>query len=231
MMRLILLPLLAPVFHVMSMIDQSLQGSGKKKTGKRAEKKDTTRAEKAEQPADEVVVEVQAAEKPAEAPKAKKKAEAAKAEEPKKNTRAKKADQPAEQPKEEVKAEAAKAEVLTEPIPAETADKPVEEIKADVQADAPKAEELTVAEEPEEKQPAGKAKVEEGEIFQKVENAVKEPGSRPEIYVQSPSGGNITLDEIARKLPEGTETVFVRPDQNTLWWSKGEENGSVEIWK
>ena len=29
---------------------------------------------------------------------------------------------------------------------------------------------------------------------------------------------------------EDTETVFVRVDQNKLWWIKGEETGSVDIW-
>lgn len=43
-------------------------------------------------------------------------------------------------------------------------------------------------------------------------------------------GGNITDAEIAAKLPKGTETVFVRVDQNKLWWIKGEETGSVDIW-
>ena len=32
------------------------------------------------------------------------------------------------------------------------------------------------------------------------------------------------------KSMEDTETVFVRVDQNKLWWIKGEETGSVDIW-
>ena len=54
---------------------------------------------------------------------------------------------------------------------------------------------------------------------------------RPVIYVQSPLGGNITPEEIAAKMPEGAEAVFVRVDQNKLWWIRGEETGSVEIWE
>ncbi len=71
-----------------------------------------------------------------------------------------------------------------------------------------------------------------------VENAEKEikasekkaKAARLEIIVQSPMGGNITADEIAAKLPEGAEVVFVRVDQNKLWWIRGEETGSVDIW-
>ena len=51
-----------------------------------------------------------------------------------------------------------------------------------------------------------------------------------EIIVQSPMGGNITAEEIAAKIPAGAETVFVRVDQNKLWWIKGEEAGNVDIW-
>ena len=51
------------------------------------------------------------------------------------------------------------------------------------------------------------------------------------IIVQSPMGGNITAEEIAAKVPAGAESVFVRVDQNKLWWIKGEETGSVDIWE
>ena len=35
---------------------------------------------------------------------------------------------------------------------------------------------------------------------------------------------------VAVKLPEGVDCVFVRVDQNKLWWIRGEETGSVDIW-
>ena len=68
------------------------------------------------------------------------------------------------------------------------------------------------------------------ETVQKVEAAAKKPAGKLEIIVQSPLGGNITAEEIAAKLPKGAETVFVRVDQNKLWWIKGDETGSVDIW-
>lgn len=64
----------------------------------------------------------------------------------------------------------------------------------------------------------------------KADAAAKKSTSKLEIIVQSPMGGNISDAEIAAKLPKGTETVFVRVDQNKLWWIKGEETGSVDIW-
>ncbi len=58
----------------------------------------------------------------------------------------------------------------------------------------------------------------------------KAKAAKLEIIVQAPMGGNITAEEIAAKLPEGAEAVFVRVDQNKLWWVRGEETGSVDIW-
>ncbi len=51
-----------------------------------------------------------------------------------------------------------------------------------------------------------------------------------EIIIQSPMGGEITTEQIAEKLPDGADCVFVRVDQNKLWWIRGEETGNVDIW-
>jgi len=60
----------------------------------------------------------------------------------------------------------------------------------------------------------------------------KKPAApKTKIVIQSPMGGNITTKEILDKLPEDTDCVFVRVDQNKLWWIKGEETGSTEIWE
>ena len=49
-----------------------------------------------------------------------------------------------------------------------------------------------------------------------------------EIYIQSPLGGNITPEEVAARMPEGTEACFVRVDQNKIWWVRGNgETGYV----
>ena len=75
------------------------------------------------------------------------------------------------------------------------------------------------------------------EIFgvEVAEMAEKKPARKKapklEIYIQSPLGGNITPEEIEAKMPAGAEAVFVRVDQNKLWWIRGEETGSVDIWE
>ena len=51
------------------------------------------------------------------------------------------------------------------------------------------------------------------------------------IIIQSPLGGNITVEEIADKVPDDADAVFVRVDQNKLWWTRGDEKGDVDIWE
>ena len=114
-----------------------------------------------------------------------------------------------------------------------------EEKKVEVKAKGKKLEEkarqTAVATKIEAKKTASKAKRTVKKAAAEVKEAAKAPAQKAKaaklnIIIQSPYGGNITPTEIAAKLPEGAETVFVRVDQNKLWWVKGEENGSVEIW-
>ena len=70
------------------------------------------------------------------------------------------------------------------------------------------------------------------EISQDEKKLVKKVSTKNlEIYIQSPLGGNITPEEVAAKLPEGTEACFVRVDQNKIWWVREDgETGFVWIW-
>ena len=111
----------------------------------------------------------------------------------------------------------------------EKVEKAVKKAPAKAKAAAKKVEDKVVAEEIEVKKTAAKTARKTKETVKKVEAAAKKPAGKLEIIVQSPMGGNITAEEIAAKLPKGAETVFVRVDQNKLWWIKGEETGSVDI--
>ena len=112
----------------------------------------------------------------------------------------------------------------------EKVEKAVKKAPAKAKAAAKKVEDKVVAEEIEVKKTAAKTARKTKETVKKVEAAAKKPAAKLEIIVQSPMGGNITAEEITAKLPKGAETVFVRVDQNKLWWIKGEETGSVDIW-
>ncbi len=114
-------------------------------------------------------------------------------------------------------------------VSAKIAAKVKEEFGVDV-ADAVTAEKIEV------KKTAAKATRKAKKTVKAVETKVEKKVSKAkaaklEIIVQSPMGGIITAEEIAAKVPAGAESVFVRVDQNKLWWIKGEETGSIDIWE
>ena len=52
---------------------------------------------------------------------------------------------------------------------------------------------------------------------------------KPELIIQSPMGGNITPEEILKKV--GTaEKIYIRVDENKAYWVRGKETGSVNLW-
>ncbi|MBP3876950.1 MAG: hypothetical protein J6E44_03200 [Lachnospiraceae bacterium] len=94
-------------------------------------------------------------------------------------------------------------------------------------------EEQTVASEIEVKKTARragrKAKATAETVIGETKKTVKKAAL--DIVIQSSMGGAITADEIAAKVPDGTNAVYVRVDENKLYWVKGEETGSVDIWE
>ena len=51
----------------------------------------------------------------------------------------------------------------------------------------------------------------------------------PTIILQSPFGGEITVDAVKTLVGE-VDKVYVRIDQNKLYWVKGQETGDKDIW-
>ena len=49
------------------------------------------------------------------------------------------------------------------------------------------------------------------------------------IIIQSAKGGEITPEEILSRVGD-VDKVYVRPDQNAIYWVKGEETGALNIW-
>ena len=60
----------------------------------------------------------------------------------------------------------------------------------------------------------------------KTEKKAKKTAS---IIIQSAMGGEITPEEILSRVGD-VDKVYVRPDQNAIYWVKGEENGAINIW-
>jgi DNA-binding XRE family transcriptional regulator len=55
------------------------------------------------------------------------------------------------------------------------------------------------------------------------------PKPAPAVILQSPFGGEITVDAI-KTLVGDADKIYVRIDQNKLYWVKGEETGDTDIW-
>ena len=61
--------------------------------------------------------------------------------------------------------------------------------------------------------------------------AAKAKAAKMEIIVQSPFGHEISAEDIAAKFPKGTEKVYIRVDQNKLYWVGTDgTTGDVDIW-
>ena len=79
------------------------------------------------------------------------------------------------------------------------------------------------------KQTEAKAKVEAKK------EAARKPGrkvaaAKLNINIQSPMGGVITPEEIAAKVPKDATDVYVRIDENKIYWVGEKGVGNVDIW-
>ena len=52
----------------------------------------------------------------------------------------------------------------------------------------------------------------------------------PSLIIEAQMGGQITVDDILKKLPEGAEQVYIKPEENKAYWVKGDESGEVILW-
>ena len=74
-----------------------------------------------------------------------------------------------------------------------------------------------------------KAKEAADDVVKETKRAVKK--ATLDIIIESPMGGAISTDEIAKRVPKGTEAVYVRVDENKLYWVKGKKTGDIDIWE
>ena len=73
------------------------------------------------------------------------------------------------------------------------------------------------------------------EVADKAVDTIKESAKKvsgiPNIIIQSALGGYITSADIARKVPKNTADVYVRVDENKLYYVLEDgETGDVDIW-
>ena len=71
------------------------------------------------------------------------------------------------------------------------------------------------------------AKAEVEKVEKKVTRKPKKAAAT--VIVQSPFGHEIKTEEIIAKVGD-VDSVYVRVDQNKLYWVKGEETGDIDLW-
>ena len=65
-----------------------------------------------------------------------------------------------------------------------------------------------------------------------LKKTIKKTSGIPNIIIQSPVGGSITSEDIAKKVPDNTADVYVRVDENKLYYVlENGETGDVDIWE
>ena len=92
-------------------------------------------------------------------------------------------------------------------------------------------EDKTVATEIEVKKTARKSARKAKEAADIAAEELKKAAGMPNIIIQSPMGGIITPSDIANKVPKDTAEVYVRVDENKLYYVlKSGESGDIDIW-
>ena len=103
--------------------------------------------------------------------------------------------------------------------------------KTDKEIKAEKKPEMKPEKKPE-KKPEMKAEKKSGKKKDKLKKKEKKKksGNKAAIIIQSPEGKDITPKQIRKLVPEGTDYVCVRVDENRLYWVKGSQSGATDIW-
>ena len=103
--------------------------------------------------------------------------------------------------------------------------------KTDKEIKAEKKPEMKPEKKPEMK-PEMKAEKKSGKKKDKLKKKEKkkQSGNKAAIIIQSPEGKDITPKQIRKLIPEGTDYVCVRVDENRLYWVKGSQSGATDIW-
>ena len=58
----------------------------------------------------------------------------------------------------------------------------------------------------------------------------KVKAAKMNLVFESALGGQITPEEVTERVPKGTTAAYVKLEDNKIYWVKGDETGSVDIW-
>ncbi|MBO7664003.1 MAG: hypothetical protein J6U01_11610 [Clostridia bacterium] len=125
--------------------------------------------------------------------------------------------------KKTVRSTARKVKNTVEKAAAPAAEK-LEEIKLAAEIETGKAKARTT-----------RKKAEAKEKLEDAKKAVRKPAAKRaaaklNINIQSQMGGSITLEEIVAKIPKEATDIYVKAEENKIYWVSPETIGSVDIW-
>ena len=67
---------------------------------------------------------------------------------------------------------------------------------------------------------------------EKIEKPVKKvKAAKVDMIFESNGGRQIKPEEIAEKVPKGVDAAYIKLEENKIYWGKGTETGSVDIWE
>ena len=123
----------------------------------------------------------------------------------------------------EAAAEEESAEEIEKAAEAVAEEESAEEIEEAVKPTAVEKEEA--GEEPKKAEPSRKEKKQE----KKQNKPVKDADER-DLTFETTGGRQTTLETIAEKIPDGVDTAYIRLEENKIYWVKGKETGTIDIW-
>ena len=69
-------------------------------------------------------------------------------------------------------------------------------------------------------------------VKEKVEKPAKKvKAAKVDMIFETNGGRQITPEEIAERVPKGVDAAYVKLEENKIYWVKGTETGSVDIWE
>ena len=76
-----------------------------------------------------------------------------------------------------------------------------------------------------------KAKEKKQTVKERVEKPIKKArAAKMELVFETNGGRQIKPEEIADMVPKGVDAAYIKLEENKIYWVKGTETGSVDIW-
>ena len=59
----------------------------------------------------------------------------------------------------------------------------------------------------------------------------KVKAAKVDMFFETNSGRQITPEAVAERIPKGVDAAYIKLEENKIYWVKGTETSSVDIWE